>query len=164
MREAAITSMEAIEAAARHAALNRAAGTSATDHGSEPSILSSPSERAGIEAILRHRLRLPGDVRLGTYEDLNHALFPGAQHFRATRIQLSQGRRAYIFIGTYEASWRLTFSLIAPCPGCGAPVPSVTINTQADFGDWLMDRAGTAEAPSFSTSPAHRRDCSLVSG
>ncbi|WP_086809546.1 hypothetical protein [Streptomyces reticuliscabiei] len=164
MREAAITSMEAIEAAARQAALDRAEGAPATDHGSEPSILSAPSERAGIEAVLRHRLRLPGDIRLGTYEDLNHALFPGAQLFRATRIQLSQGRRAYFFIGTYEAPWRLTFSLIAPCPDCGAPVPSVTINTQADFGDWLMDRDGITEAPSFRTSPVHRLDCSIVTG
>lgn len=164
MREATITSMEAIEAAARHAALDRAEGRPVTDHGTEPSILCAPSEHAGVEAALRHRLRLPGDVRLGIYEDLNHPLFPGAQHFRAVRIQLSHGRRAYFFIGTYETPGRLTFSLIAPCPDCGAPVPSVTINSQADFGDWLMDRDGITEAPSFRTSPVHRRDCSLVSG
>jgi hypothetical protein len=164
VREATITSMEAIEAAARHAALDRAVGLSATDYGSEPSIPCAPSEHAGVGAILRHRLHLPTDVRLGTYEDLNHPLFPRAQHFRATRIQLSQGRRAYFFIGTYETPGRLTFSLIAPCPDCGAPVPSVTINSQADFGDWLIGREGTTEAPSFRTSPVHRRDCSLVSG
>ncbi|MBC7267457.1 hypothetical protein ACF09G_32080 [Streptomyces albogriseolus] len=159
MREATVTSMEAIEAAARHAALTRGEGPSSTDYGAEPSILHAPSEHAGVEAILRHRLRLPGDVRLSTYEDLNHPLFPGAQHFRATRTQLSQGRRAYFFIGTYESPWRLAFSLIAPCPDCAAPVPSVLINSQADFGDWLIGRDGTSEVPLFRTSPVHRRDC-----
>lgn len=76
MREATVTSMEAIEAAARHAALTRGEGPSSTDYGAEPSILHAPSEQAGVEAILRHRLRLPGDVRLSTYEDLNHPSSP----------------------------------------------------------------------------------------
>ncbi|MGA5442504.1 hypothetical protein ACPCKW_23710 [Streptomyces griseoincarnatus] len=164
MHQAPTTTLEAIEAAARSAAADRARGLTSGDSAPEPSILSAASEHAGVEAVFRHRLRLPDDARLGIYEDLNHPLFPGAQHFRATRIQLSQGRRAYFFIGSYEAAGRLTFSVIAPCPGCGAPVPSATIDSQADFGDWLADSTSASEAPSFRTSPVHRRNCPLGPG
>jgi hypothetical protein len=154
--------LEAIEDAARQAAARRAKGLITGPTGPEPSILTAASEREAVAALLRHRLELPPEVRLGVYEDSNHPLFPGARLYRAARIQLSQGRRSHIFIGAYERSPRLTFSLIAPCRACSSPVPAVLIDSLADFGDWLLgglDHA--AEAPQFRTSPMHRRNCPI---
>ena len=156
--------LEAIEAAARHAAVSRSDSRSSEPLPPDPSILTAESESEGVAAVLRHRLRLDADTRLSVYSDAIHPLFPGAQLFRASRIQLSRGRRSYFFIATYEA-WaaHLTFSLIAPCHVCCSPVPTAVVNDLADFGDWLLNgRDGVKEAPQFRTSPVHRRACSVA--
>jgi hypothetical protein len=153
--------LDAIEDAARQAAIARAIDPqSGTPSGPEPTTLESDSESEGVAALLRHRLQLDDSIRLSVYEDANHPLFPGAQHFRAARVQLSHGRRSYFFIAAYDASTaRLAFSVIAPCYACLSPVPAAAIDTLADFGDWLMDARGQREAPQFRSSPVHRADC-----
>jgi hypothetical protein len=155
--------LDAIEDAARHAAVARAAGQEiSAPTAPDPSVLDADSEPEGVAAVLRHRLGLGHGTRLAVYEDANHPLFPGAQHFRAARIQLSRGRRRYFFIATYEAdAARLTFSVIAPCYACLSPVPSAVIETLADFGDWLIDARDLTEAPQFRTSPVHRTNCAV---
>ncbi|MEU6405409.1 hypothetical protein [Streptomyces sp. NPDC046985] len=153
--------LDAIEDAARQAAFARATGTAInTPPHPEPTVLDANSENEGVAAVLRHRLGLDDRIRLSIYEDANHPLFPAAQRFRAARIQLSHGRRRHLFIATYEdGSSRLSFSLIAPCYACLSPVPSVVIDTLADFGDWLIDTRDQREAPLFRSSPVHRADC-----
>ncbi|MFE9428983.1 hypothetical protein ACFYNO_39240 [Kitasatospora sp. NPDC006697] len=153
--------LDAIEDAALLAATARATGSeSGIPSGSEPTILDSDSELDGVAALLRHRLGLSDSIRLSVYEDANHPLFPGAQHYRAARVQLSHGRRRYFFIAAYEAGTaRLAFSVIAPCYACLSPVPSVTIDSLADFGDFLMDSRDQREAPQFRSSPVHRAHC-----
>ncbi|MCM2430906.1 hypothetical protein [Streptomyces sp. RKAG337] len=155
------TNLEAIEEAAQRASLGRANGSDiGGDRTPDPSVLGAGSERDGVARVLRHRLRLDEGTALSVYEDANHPLFPGAQLFRAARVQLSHGRRSYFFIAAYEA-WaaRLTFSLIAPCYACQSPVPTVAIDTLADFGDWLNSSRDLTEAPQFRTSPVHRGSC-----
>ncbi|MCG7524016.1 hypothetical protein MHW47_06110 [Streptomyces sp. OfavH-34-F] len=153
--------LDAIEDAARQAAVARATGTVINAPSRpEPTVLEATSENEGIAAVLRHRLGLDDHVRLSVYEDANHPLFPAARRFRAARIQLSHGRRRYIFIATYEdGSSRLCFSLIAPCHACLSPVPSVVIDTLADFGDWLIGARDQRKASLCRSSPAHRTDC-----
>jgi hypothetical protein len=153
--------LDAIEDAGRQAAFARATGTViSTSPRPEPTVLDANSENEGVAAVLRHRLGLDDRVRLSVYQDANHPLFPAAQRFRAARVQLSHGRRRHIFIATYEdGSPRLTFSLIAPCHACLSPVPSVVIDTLADFGDWLLGARDQREAPLFRSSPVHRATC-----
>lgn len=153
--------LDAIEEAARRAAIARAAGLVTTaPSGTEPSVLGADSEREGVASVLRYRLGLDGAVRLSVYDDVNHRLFLGAQYFRAARIQLSHERQAHLFIASYEAGGtRLTFSVIAPCPACLAAVPCVAIDSLADFGDWLLSAREAKEAPQFRTSAVHRTNC-----
>ncbi|MGY3677278.1 hypothetical protein [Streptomyces sp. A 4/2] len=155
--------LDAIEDAAVRAAIARATGLECgTPSGPEPTILDSDSdsELEGVAALLRHRLGLDDSTRLSVYEDANHPLFPGAQHYRAARVQLSHGRRRYFFIAAYEAGTaRLAFSAIAPCYACLSPVPSVAIDSLADFGDLLMHARDQREAPQFRSSPVHRAHC-----
>ncbi|MER6117994.1 hypothetical protein [Streptomyces sp. NPDC001743] len=153
--------LDAIEDAALRAAIARATGLeSGIPSGPEPTILDADSELEGVAALLRHRLGLDDSIRLSVYEDANHPLFPGAQHYRAARVQLSHGRRRYFFIAAYEAgATRLAFSVIAPCYACLSPVPSVAIDSLADFGDLLMEARDQREAPQFRSSPVHRAHC-----
>ncbi|MFF2378409.1 hypothetical protein ACFVUW_28870 [Streptomyces xiamenensis] len=157
--------LDAIEDAARQAAIARAVGTIATaPPGKEPTVLNADSEHEGVAAVLRHRLKLDDTIRLSVYQDANHPLFPGAQLFQAARVQLSHGRRRHLFLATYEKGRaRLTISLIAPCYACPSFIPSVVIDTLADFGDWLLDARDQRESPLFRSSPVHRAHCPVRS-
>lgn len=155
--------LDAIEDRARLAAGRRAVGLPDPVSTPEPSILAAASERDGVAEVLRHRLRLSPGIRLGVYEDAVHPLFDGAVAFRATRIQLSFGRRSHIFLGTYDDARTLTFSLVAPCPACSSRVPTARVDSLADFGDWLLGGLRCAtESALFSASPAHQKGCALA--
>lgn len=161
---AAPIELDGLESAARRAAAERARTGQEQDLGPKPSLHHAPSEADVVAAVLRHRLGLTPDTSIGAYDDLNHALLPGT-HLKALRLQVSNGaRRRYIFLASYDADAALVFSLIGRCTQCAGPVPTIRIDSQADFGDWLLDSRDQRESPLFSTSPVHRSGCDHRSG
>lgn len=109
---------------------------------------------------LRHVLRLRQWVTVISQADDLHPLIEGALS-PAIRLQIPAGAVSREFLAAYDSTRRFALSPIAPCPQCGAHVPTVCINNLADYGDWLRGAQDLAESPFYRTSPAHHGDCPL---
>ncbi|MER7690558.1 hypothetical protein [Streptomyces sp. NPDC097610] len=110
--------------------------------------------------MLRQVLRLKRWVAITSRADDLHLLGEGSIG-QAVRLRISEGPDPREFLAAYDSDRRFTLSIIAPCPQCAAPVPTVRIGSMADYGDWLNSAPNLAESPHYRTSPAHRGDCPL---
>jgi hypothetical protein len=147
-----------------HAAL-RAAGRRSAE--GRPSPISGTAAPYAVFATagyartrLRHVLRLRQWVTVISQADDLHLLIEGALS-PAIRLQIPAGTVSREFLAAYDSTRRFTLSPIAPCPQCGAHVPTVCINSLADYGDWLRGAQGLVESPLYRTSSAHHSDCPL---
>lgn len=109
---------------------------------------------------LRHVLRLRRWVPVISQADDLHPLIEGALS-PAIRLRIPAESVSREFLAAYDSARRFALSPIAPCPQCGAHVPTVCIDNLADYGDWLRGAQGLAKSPFYRTSPAHHGDCPL---
>lgn len=152
-----------VEAAAVHAAVERAQTGQASRIGSDPAVHSHDAELRWVEAVLRHRLSLHTlgrPIGIRARDDDTHPLVADGKHFPAVALSIPFADGALDFLATYDDRRRLTFDLLAPCDQCGKPVPTEEINSLEDLGDYLLQtRDGLGGSPRLRTSPAHAADC-----
>ncbi|MFC8438083.1 hypothetical protein ACFUJT_07780 [Streptomyces griseoincarnatus] len=147
-----------------HAALRAAGQRSAEGRPSRIGGTTAPyavfATASYARTMLRHVLRLRQWVTVISQADDLHPLIEGAVS-PAIRLQIPAGTVSREFLAAYDSTRQFALSPIAPCPQCGARVPTVCINNLADYGDWLRGAQSLAESPFYRTSPAHHDDCPL---
>ncbi|WP_330351873.1 hypothetical protein [Streptomyces sp. NBC_00582] len=153
-------SLARLDQAAIRAASQRSRSGQAGHAGSGSSLYATFATAERARSMLRQVLRLKQWVAVTSRADDLHHLGEGSIG-QAVRLRISEGSDPREFLAAYDSDRCFTLSVIAPCPQCAAPVPTVRIGSLADYGDWLNNAPNLAESPHYRTSPAHRDGCPI---